>query len=98
MSGSGNGLSLEDVETLTAVLPGKALYDSEFAFYLEASSIFRVNGLTIHEVSFLRLALSVAPKEADTADLWYGLIRGYIDLSYWEEAYSSIIATPSDSM
>ena len=98
MSGPDSGLSFEDKETLSSVLPGKILYDSEFAFYLEASSIFRSSGLTAHEVSFLRLALSVDPGEADTADLWYGLIRGYIDLSYWEEAYSSIIATPFDTM
>ncbi|KAL4082055.1 nucleoporin Nup120/160-domain-containing protein [Scleroderma yunnanense] len=96
--GPDSGLSFEDAETLSSVLPGKALYDSEFTFYLEASSIFRASGLITHEVSFLRLALSVASTEADTADLWYGLIRGLIDLSYWEEAYSSIIATPFDSI
>ncbi|KIJ70406.1 hypothetical protein HYDPIDRAFT_122186 [Hydnomerulius pinastri MD-312] len=96
--GPDSGLSFEDAEALGAVLPAKALYDSEFSFYLEVSGTFRSAGLTQHEVSFLRLALSVAPPEADTADLWYGLVRGYIDLSSWQEAYSSIIATPFDSV
>ncbi|KAF8845600.1 hypothetical protein BDN67DRAFT_993287 [Paxillus ammoniavirescens] len=96
--GPDSGLSFEDAEALSSVLPAKALYDSDFSFYLEASAIFRSSGLTQHEVSFLRLAISVAPPAADTADLWYGLVRGYIDLSAWEEAYSSIIATPFDSV
>ncbi|KAG8218321.1 hypothetical protein J3R82DRAFT_3935 [Butyriboletus roseoflavus] len=96
--GPDSGLSFEDAEALSSVLPAKALYDSDFSFYLEASTIFRSSGLTQHEVSFLRLALSVAPPEAETADIWYGLIRGYIDLSSWKEAYSSIIAAPSDSV
>ncbi|KAH7888083.1 nucleoporin Nup120/160-domain-containing protein [Phlebopus sp. FC_14] len=96
--GPDSGLSFEDAEALVAVLPGNALLDSEFAFYLEASSIFRTSGLTQHEVAFLRLALSVAPHKVDTGDLWYGLIRGYIDLAFWEEAYASIMAAPFDSV
>ncbi|KIL00449.1 hypothetical protein PAXRUDRAFT_821638 [Paxillus rubicundulus Ve08.2h10] len=96
--GPDSGLSFEDAEALSSILPAKALYDSDFSFYLEASAIFRLGGLTQHEVSFLRLAISVAPPAADTVDLWYGLVRGYIDLSAWEEAYSSIIATPFDSV
>lgn len=96
--GPESGLSFEDAEALSSVLPAKALYDSDFSFYLEVSTIFRSNGLTQHEVSFLRLALSVAPPEADTADIWYALTRGYIELSSWENAYSSIIATPFDSV
>ncbi|KAI5982289.1 nucleoporin Nup120/160-domain-containing protein [Pisolithus marmoratus] len=96
--GPDSGLSFEDAETLAVVLPRQALYDSEFNFYLEASSIFRENGLTQHEVGFLQLALSVAPPETNTPDLWYGLVRGHIDLGFWEEAYSAIIATPFDSV
>lgn len=96
--GPDSGLSFEDAETLSAVLPGKTLHDSEFIFYLEASSIFRENGLTQHEVGFLQLALSVAPPGINAPDLWYGLIRGRIDLGFWEEAYSAIIATPFNSV
>ncbi|KAG9317143.1 hypothetical protein JVU11DRAFT_1335, partial [Chiua virens] len=92
------GLSFEDMEALLSVLPDKAFYDSDFDFYLDMSTLLRSNGLKQHEVSFLRLALSVAPPEADTADIWYGLIWGYIDISSWEEAYSSIVATPFDSV
>ncbi|KAI5981016.1 hypothetical protein EDD15DRAFT_2204738 [Pisolithus albus] len=62
----------------------------------DASSIFREKGLTQHEVGFLQLALSVASPETNIPDLWYGLIHGYIDLGFWEEAYSAMIATPFD--
>lgn len=96
--GPDSGLSFEDAETLSAVLPGKALHQSGFTFYLEASSIFREKGLTPHEVGFLQLALSVASPETNIPDLWYGLIRGYIDLGLWEEAYSAMTATPFDSV
>ncbi|KAI6004184.1 nucleoporin Nup120/160-domain-containing protein [Pisolithus albus] len=96
--GPDSGLSFEDAETLSAVLPGKALHQSGFTFYLEASSIFREKGLTQHEVGFLQLALSVASPETNIPDLWYGLIRGYIDLGFWQEAYSAMIATPFDSV
>ncbi|KAI5985367.1 hypothetical protein EDD15DRAFT_2390179 [Pisolithus albus] len=75
-------------ETLSAVLPGKALHQSGFT----------EKGLTQHEVGFLQLALSVALPETNIPDLWYGLIRGYIDLGFWEEAYSVMIATPFDGV
>ncbi|KAI5985353.1 nucleoporin Nup120/160-domain-containing protein [Pisolithus albus] len=75
-------------ETLSAVLPGKALHQSGFT----------EKGLTQHEVGFLQLALSVASPETNIPDLWYGLIRGYIDLGFWEEAYSAMIATPFDGV
>ncbi|KAG1836482.1 hypothetical protein C8R48DRAFT_680501 [Suillus tomentosus] len=96
--GHDSGLSLEDAETLASVLPGAVLFDSEFTFYIHASAIFRSNGLVQQEVSFIRLALSVAPQDIDTTELWFGLIRGYIDLGFYEDAYSAIIATPYDSV
>jgi nuclear pore complex protein Nup160 len=89
---------LEDAETLASVLPGAVLFDSEFTFYIHASVIFRSNGLIQQEVSFIRLAHSVAPQDVDTSELWFGLIRGYIDLGFYEDAYSAIIATPYDSV
>ncbi|KAG0698850.1 nucleoporin Nup120/160-domain-containing protein [Suillus ampliporus] len=94
--GHDSGLSLEDAETLASILP--VLFDSEFTFYIHASAIFRSNCLTQQEVSFIRLALSVAPQDVDTSELWFGLIRGYIDLGFYEDAYSAIIATPYDSV
>ena len=74
------------------------LFDSEFTFYIHASTIFRSSGLTEQEVSFVRLALSVTPRDVDTSELWFSLIRGYVDLGYYEDAYSAIIATPYDSV
>jgi nuclear pore complex protein Nup160 len=96
--GHDTGLSPEDAETLSSILPGAVLFDSEFTFYIHASAIFRSNGLTQQETSFIRLALSVAPPDVDTSELWFSLIRGYIDLGYYEDAYSAIIATPYDSV
>ncbi|KAG1739842.1 nucleoporin Nup120/160-domain-containing protein [Suillus paluster] len=96
--GHDSGLSLEDAETLASILPGAVLFDSEFTFYIHASAIFKSNGLTQQEVSFIRLALSVAPRDVDTSELWFGLIRGYIDLGFYEDAYSAIIATLYDSV
>jgi hypothetical protein len=96
--GDDTGLSPEDAETLSSILPGAVLFDSEFTFYIHASAIFRSNGLTEQEASFIRLALSVAPGDVDTSDLWFTLIRAYTDLGYYEDAYSTIIATPYDSV
>jgi nuclear pore complex protein Nup160 len=96
--GHDSGLSLEDAETLASVLPGAVLFDSEFTFCIHASAIFKSNGLIQQEVSFIRLALSVVPQDVDTSELWFGLIRGYIDLGFYEDAYSAIIATPYDSV
>lgn len=96
--GHDTGLSPEDAETLSSILPGAVLFDSEFTFYIHASAIFRSNGLTQQEVSFIRLALSIVPGDIDTSELWFSLIRGYIDLGYYEDAYSAIIATPYDSV
>ncbi|KAH7930039.1 hypothetical protein BV22DRAFT_1125203 [Leucogyrophana mollusca] len=96
--GLDNGLSFEDAEALASVLPGGVLFDSEFTFYLNASLIFKSSALTQHEVSFAQLALSVAPPEADTEELWFNIIRGYIDLALYEDAYSSITTTPYDNL
>lgn len=50
--------------------------------------------LVQHEVLFAQLALSVPPPDEDTAALWYTVIKGYTDLSLFDDAYSSLIATP----
>lgn len=93
-AGPASGLSIEDSEALQAVLPGGLLFDSEFGFYLHASSLFKGAGLVDHEVYFAKLALSLAPSDWDTTELWYAIIKGSTDLGYWDDAYSGIVTTP----
>ncbi|EGO01552.1 hypothetical protein SERLA73DRAFT_158827 [Serpula lacrymans var. lacrymans S7.3] len=96
--GDNSGLSFEDDESLAAVLPGAVLFDSEFTFYLHATSLFKSAALTYHEISFARLALATSPPHVDTAELWYTIIRGYTELGRFEDAYSSIVTTPHGSL
>ncbi|KAF7354945.1 hypothetical protein MSAN_01409400 [Mycena sanguinolenta] len=44
------------------------------------------------------LALSVAPPDADTSSLWSTIIKGYIDLSLYDDAHASLIATPYEKL
>jgi nuclear pore complex protein Nup160 len=44
------------------------------------------------------LAISNAPPEWDTNDLWSTVIRGTTDLGYWDEAYAALMATPHDML
>ncbi|KAJ7499350.1 nucleoporin Nup120/160-domain-containing protein [Mycena latifolia] len=92
--GPDNALSSEDHEALSFVLPASDPFDSAFFFYLHVSKLFKMASLVQHEVSFAQLALSVAPPEADTSSLWSTIIKGYTDLSLYDDAYSSLIATP----
>ncbi|KAI0038000.1 hypothetical protein FA95DRAFT_1684755 [Auriscalpium vulgare] len=96
--GADTGISFEDAEALSAVLPGAQLFDSIFGFYLHASSLFKSAGLVDYEVHFSRLALSVAPPSWDSTDLWYSIIKGKTDLGYWDDAYSSLMAAPSEKL
>jgi nuclear pore complex protein Nup160 len=91
-------LSFEDADALAAILPGGQLFDSMFAFYLHASTLFKSASLVDHDVHFARLALSNAPPDWDTTDLWSAIIRGMTDLGYWDEAYAALMSTPRDSL
>ncbi|KAJ7283368.1 nucleoporin Nup120/160-domain-containing protein [Mycena rebaudengoi] len=92
--GPDNALSSEDHEALSFVLPASDPFDSAFFFYVHASKLFKMASLVQHEVLFAQLALSVPPPDEDTAALWYTVIKGYTDLSLFDDAYSSLIATP----
>jgi nuclear pore complex protein Nup160 len=96
LTGPHSALSFEDADALAAVLPGGQLFDSIFGFYLHASSLFKSASLTDHDVHFARLAISNAPPDWDTNDLWSTVIRGTTDLAYWDEAYAALMATPHD--
>jgi nuclear pore complex protein Nup160 len=92
--GPDNALTPEDHEALSFVLPATDPFDTTFFFYLHASKLFKMASLVQHEVFFTQLALSVAPLDADTSSLWNTIIKGYTDLSLYDDAYSSLIATP----
>ncbi|KAI0245682.1 nucleoporin Nup120/160-domain-containing protein [Lactifluus subvellereus] len=91
-------LSFEDADALAAVLPGGQLFDSMFGFYLHSSTLFKSASLTDYDVHFARLALSNAPPDWDTTDLWSTVIRGATDLGYWDDAYAALMSTPHDSL
>ncbi|KAJ7067941.1 nucleoporin Nup120/160-domain-containing protein [Mycena amicta] len=89
-----NFLSPEDHEALCFVLPTPDAPDSAFLFYLHAAKLFKIASLVQYEVSFTQLALSVAPVDAVTSSLWATIIKGYTDLSLYDDAYSALIASP----
>ena len=98
LPGPNNALSYEDSGALQAVLPGAKLFDSDFGFYVHASALFKSESLIKHEIHFSRLALSVAPPEWETAELWYCVIKGSIDLGYYDDAYSALMSAPHDRL
>ncbi|KIK65722.1 hypothetical protein GYMLUDRAFT_158902 [Collybiopsis luxurians FD-317 M1] len=95
--GPDSALGKEDCEALQSVLPSSQLFDSAFSFYLYIAAMFKSNSYQHHEIIFTRLALSVASPNADTAPLWHTVVRGYIDLGLFDDAYAAWISTPSDT-
>lgn len=96
--GIDSGLSVEDKEALAGVLPAAEIFYSDYAFYHHAASLFKLGSAVCYEVRFSQLALSVAPAEADTIELWYGVIKGHIDLALYEDAYTSLVACPHNKL
>ena len=84
----------EDSEALTSVLHSShPSIDSQYSFYLYAANLFQ-NISTHYEVFFSRLAIQVAPADADTASLWRTVVKGLTDLALYGEAYATTMATP----
>ncbi|KAK7696575.1 hypothetical protein QCA50_001233 [Cerrena zonata] len=92
-----DGLSAEDQYALQSVLSG-GFYDSSFHFYHHVASLFKAAGVTMHEVTFSQLSLSVAPPEVNTNSLWYSVVRGFTDLGLYQDAYATLIASPYDKL
>ncbi|KAF8665766.1 hypothetical protein AX16_000214 [Volvariella volvacea WC 439] len=93
--GTDSGLSSEDAHALASVLPQTESFDSEFAFCLHASGLFRQAGIVCYDVSFAKAALLVAPA-IDTSPLWNGVIRGYIELAEYSNAYATLMTSPHE--
>ncbi|KAH9005802.1 nucleoporin Nup120/160-domain-containing protein [Lactarius hatsudake] len=94
--GPHSALSFEDADALAAVLPGGRIFDSTFGFYLHVSTLFKATSLIDHEIRFAQLALSNAPSDWNTADLWNTVIKGATDLGYWDHAYAALMSTPHE--
>ena len=88
----------EDEDALSVVLPGGELFDTEFAFYVHISSLFKVSLQVHHEVLFSQLALSVVPEDVDCTDVWHNVIKGNIELRLYDEAYAALMTTPYDKL
>lgn len=93
-----SSLSAEDSDALSAVLPNGALYDSPFSYYADIATIFAKVFETYHEVHFNQLALSVAPADVDTSQLWISVIRGSLELTQYDDAYVALVAMPYPSL
>lgn len=87
-------MSQEDREALLVVVPSARVFDSPFAFYIHASEMFKNHLLVYYEVRFAQLAISTAPPGVDTSTLWYTVIKGYLDLGRYDDAYAALMATP----
>jgi nuclear pore complex protein Nup160 len=70
------------------------MFESEFQYYLHLCELYKAASLTYYEVKVSQLALSVAPPEADTMDLWNRIIKGFTDLGSYDEAYSALVVSP----
>ncbi|KIL68186.1 hypothetical protein M378DRAFT_72126 [Amanita muscaria Koide BX008] len=89
-----SGISAEDQEALTAILPTTEHLDSAFKFYVHVATLFKHQGLVRSEVVFARLAITAAPDHTDTSPLWLSVIKGYIDLGIYDNAYSFLMSMP----
>ncbi|EPQ59509.1 hypothetical protein GLOTRDRAFT_71020 [Gloeophyllum trabeum ATCC 11539] len=97
LAGSYEGLPEEEDGHIVVVAPPGAVM-SQFHFYLHVSNLFRAARATSYEIKFSQLAISVAPLGTDLQELWYAIIKGYIDLSQYEDAYIAIISTPYEKL
>lgn len=88
-------MTLEDSNALGAVLPNVQPMENEYNFYLYATDLFR-NKYIQHEVRFSKLAIQVAPPDIDTTALWSAVVKGLIDLTLYEDAYATLMQTPSE--
>jgi nuclear pore complex protein Nup160 len=95
---SHSALSDDDARALASVLPDATLFDYEFSYYIAVSSFYAKASEVFYEVRFTQLAISVAPPELDSSALWYNVIRGYIDLAQYDEAYTALVTMPYEKL
>jgi nuclear pore complex protein Nup160 len=88
----------DDLDALTAVLPGSQMLASDFDFYVEIAALFQKASETRWEAHFMQLALTVAPRGVDLTHIWQRMVKGYIDLHQWDDAYSGIMSMPIETL
>jgi hypothetical protein len=92
-------ISRDDADALAAVLPDAEVFESDFHFYAHIADVFAKAYETYWEVYFIQTALTVLSEPRyDASPLWFRLIRGYIDLAQYDDAYSAIMAAPHEDM
>jgi len=94
--GPDSALPAEDVEALTLVLPPSQTIQSEYAYYVYVSELFKSHLLVQYEVQFAQSAIHAAPPGTDTSFLWSAVTKGYADLGLYEESYAALMAMPYD--
>jgi nuclear pore complex protein Nup160 len=91
-------LTREEADALAAVMPDAQIYEDDFEFYIATARMFAQVGETRWEVHFTQLAITVAPQEPelDLTPYWQALVKGYVDLTLWDDAYATIMVVPHD--
>ena len=94
-------VTFNDADALVAVLPAAASFASaECDYYLHVAELCSNVNLTLSEVHFTKLALSVWPEGDDSSEAsaaaWDAIIRGYTNLALYEDAYSALISSSHD--
>lgn len=59
--------------------------------------MFKAASFVYRAVLFAQMAIEVAPP-IDTSGLWYDVIRGYIELAMYEDAYACLVCTPYERL
>jgi nuclear pore complex protein Nup160 len=83
-------LCQEDQRALKSILN----LDSEFAYYKHVAFVVFKDSWIHYKVTFSQLAVSVAPPDEDTTDLWNAVIDGHIALAQYDEAYCALVSAP----
>ncbi|THG99568.1 hypothetical protein EW026_g2819 [Hermanssonia centrifuga] len=96
--GPDGALSFEDSEALAGVMPQAELFASEFEFYLHAAALFKSASVATYEVLFSQLALSCAPPNVNTADIWYTIMKGLTESGLYDDAYTAMMSSPYDKL
>ena len=86
-----------EFQALVAVFPAAVDIDSMSGYYRHISTLFESLSLHSKVVSFCKLAIDNSAAE-DTKDMWFKVLRGYVELALYEEAYMALVETPFEDL
>lgn len=98
LAGPYSAVAADDRTALLSVLPNREFFETPMQYYLHVAMLFKSHFLIHQEIHFTQLAISVATPDIDTSTMWQTVIRGYIDLAHYDDAYAAWVATPYESM